>query len=126
MISFDRMQALLGEIIDEVPEVFFRELNGGIRLIDEAIIAPEAVDGDVYIMGEYCEDDLGCCILIYYGSFCEAFFDADESAILAELRETLLHEFTHHIEALAGEYGLEEKDAAAIAAYLREQGKKAE
>lgn len=123
MISIDRMQVLLEQIVDEVPEVFFRELNGGIRLVEETVVAPEAVDDDVLIMGEYCEDDLGCCILIYYGSFCEAFEDEAEEVILGELRETLLHEFTHHIEALAGEYGLEEKDAAEIEAYLRVQQK---
>jgi hypothetical protein len=38
-----------------------------------------------------------------------------------ELRETLLHEFTHHLEFLAGERGLEIKDAIAMEKYRRNQ-----
>lgn len=121
MMSIDRMEALLEKIAEEVPEPFFRELNGGINLLPEAAAAPEAVDDDLFLLGEYCVDELmGRYILLYYGSFAEVFGDnASDEEIEEELRETLFHEFTHHLESLAGEDGLGEKDAAELAAYLR-------
>lgn len=121
MISIDEMQELLEKIAQEVPEPFFRDLNGGISLLEEAAVSPEAADEDLFTLGEYCEDEvMGRFIVIYYGSFCEVFADADAKEIEAELRETLFHEFTHHLESLAGEYGLEEKDAAELEAYLED------
>lgn len=118
MISIDQMQAMLDKMTEEVPEPFYRALNGGICLLPDAAAEPE---GDLFTLGAYCEDDLGRYILIYYGSFKEVFADADEEEIEAELRETLFHEFTHHLESLAGEYGLEVKDAEALAAYLEKR-----
>ena len=42
----------------------------------------------------------------------------DEEALTEQLREVLRHEFTHHIESLAGERGLEIKDEQQIRDYL--------
>jgi hypothetical protein len=42
---------------------------------------------------------------------------ADEKRIKDELRRVVRHEFTHHIESLAGERGLEIKDAIAMERY---------
>ena len=38
-------------------------------------------------------------------------------AIEEKLRETLYHEFTHHLESLGGEKGLEIEDAENLARY---------
>lgn len=124
MISINKMQTMLNKIAEEVPQAFYRDLNGGISLIPDTAMESAAADEDLFTLGEYCEDDLGRYILIYYGSFKEVFADADEQEIEEELRETLFHEFTHHLESLAGEYGLEVKDAAEFAAYLDKRGKK--
>lgn len=124
MISINKMQTMLDKIAGEVPDAFYRDLNGGISLLLGTIAESAAEDEDLFTLGEYCEDELGRYILIYYGSFKEVFADADEKEIEEELRETLFHEFTHHLESLAGEYGLEVKDAEAFAAYLDKRGKK--
>ena len=41
-----------------------------------------------------------------------------------QLREVLRHEFTHHIESLAGGRGLEIKDEKQIRDYLNSKAKK--
>ena len=98
---------------------FFAELNGGILLLEDTVLAPEALDEDLYTMGEYCEDPLmGSYIVLYYGSFAEICQDMTEEEIREEIRATLLHEFTHHLESLAGERGLELEDERELAAYL--------
>lgn len=81
MISINKMQSLLDKIIQEVPEPFFHELNGGISLLPHAA----AENDGLFTLGEYCEDELGRYILIYYGSFKEVFFDAKEAEIEDEL-----------------------------------------
>ena len=43
-------------------------------LLEDAMPDPEAGE-DVYIMGEYCVDELGRYINIYYGSFAALLFD---------------------------------------------------
>ena len=119
MMSIDAMQELLEEIAAELPDVFFAELNGGILLLEDTVLAPEALDEDLYTMGEDCEDPLmGSYIVLYYGSFAEICQDMTEEEIREEIRATLLHEFTHHLESLAGERGLELEDERELAAYL--------
>ena len=49
----------------------------------------------------------------------------NEEQLTEELREVLRHEFTHHIESLAGERGLEIKDENQIRDYLEHQAQRA-
>ena len=122
MLTIDEMQALLEEIAAELPEAFFDELNGGVLLLEDTVLAPEAVDEDLYTMGEYCEDPLmGSYIVLYYGSFVQICQDMTDDDVRAEIRTTLLHEFTHHLESLSGEYGLEIADEQDLADYLAEK-----
>ena len=53
MISIDETREMLEELAAELPEPFFRELNGGISLLPEAKLSPIARAEDLYIMGEY-------------------------------------------------------------------------
>jgi len=70
MISYPEFEKILSEIADEMPAEFFISLNGGIRLLPDVKMHPEAVDNDLYIMGEYHYDSvMGRYISIYYGSF---------------------------------------------------------
>ena len=73
----------------------------------------------MYIMGEYCSDQMGRYINLYYGSFAVLAEEEDWTRRNweEELYETLAHEFTHHIEGLAGERGLEIKDEAFLDRY---------
>ena len=110
MISFDEMGDWLDEIAEQFPQEFYRELNGGIALLPEAMPDPEFPEGEMYFLGEYCNDELGRYINLYYGSFAALFADASDEELYDELYTTLAHEFTHHLESLAGERGLEVRD----------------
>jgi len=118
MISIDRMQEMLEEIAVEFPEAFYEKLNGGICLLPETKTSPYARQGDLYTLGEYHRNAMGRYINIYYGSFCRVYGYLDEPALYEQLKKTLAHEFTHHMEDLAGERGLEIKDEEDLEEYL--------
>ena len=87
MMTIDEMQTLLEEIVEELPDAFFAGLNGGILLLEDTVLAPEAVDEDLYTMGEYCEDPLmGSYIVLYYGSFVQICQDMTDDEIRSEIR----------------------------------------
>ena len=124
MVDIDRFEEILDDVAGELPREFYKELNGGILLLPEFKMSPYAVNGDLYIMGEYVySSSMGRLINIYYGSFERAYSSFDEDALKAQIREVLYHEFTHHMESLAGERGLEKKDDAQLAGYLRSKKK---
>ena len=114
VLSFDQAGDLLDEIAEGFPPAFYQELNGGICLLPEVKEDPEGAPGELYIMGEYCNDMMGRYINLHYGSFAalarQENWTREDWA--EELRTTLSHEFTHHLEGLAGERGLERRDEA--------------
>jgi hypothetical protein len=112
---------LLDEITDSFPPALFAELNGSVLLVEEERYDPEAPD--LLIMGCYFRDQLGLRIEIYYGSFLQIAEDEewDYDDWREELRLTLAHELTHHLEGLGGERGLELEDEAFMEAYWEEQ-----
>jgi hypothetical protein len=109
MLSFDQVGDLLDELAGEFPQEFYTELNGGISLLPEAKLNEEA-GPDLYILGEYCQDAMGRYINIYYASFAALYGDLSDGELEDELYATLSHEFTHHMESMAGERGLEIRD----------------
>lgn len=121
ILSFDQVGDLLDEMAEEFPEAFYQELNGGISLLPDTREDPEGKD--LYIMGEYCNDMMGRYINLYYGSFVALAQQEDwmEEDWEDELYTTLAHEFTHHVEGLAGERGLEIKDEWELEQFRREQ-----
>lgn len=121
ILSFDEAGALLDEMAEEFPPEFYDELNGGIALLPEAKEDSEGEPGELYIMGEYCNDMMGKYINLYYGSFAALAEQEDwtEEDWEDELYTTLAHEFTHHIEGRAGERGLERKDEQFIEEFRR-------
>jgi len=124
MHTIDDVQEMLNEIAGGLPADFFKELNGGIVLLEAC--KPHPQGSGLYIMGEYHRRrDMGRQILMYYGSFMRVFAHAPAHVLQGQLRKTLLHEFTHHLESLAGERGLELKDQARLAEY-RERNEKAQ
>jgi Uncharacterized protein conserved in bacteria len=119
MISIDEVNDILDEIAESLPPEFYKELNGGILLLPDEKISPYAVGNDLWILGEYTRNNLsGRYITIYYGSFMKLFGGLDRDALAEKLRETLVHEFTHHLESLAGERGLEVWDEEQLRDYL--------
>ena len=122
ILSFDEVGELLDEMAEEFPPEFYRDLNGGVCLLPDTKADPQFEDGEMYILGEYCNDQMGRYINFYYGSFAALARQEEwtEEDWEAELWETFAHEFTHHVEGLAGERGLEIKDEAYLDSFRRE------
>jgi hypothetical protein len=117
MLSFEEVGNLLDKIAEKFPEEFYRELNGGISLLHRAKRNREGPD--LYVMGEYCYDAMGRYINLYYGSFRAVYGNEPDEKLKEELYATLSHEFTHHMESLAGERGLVIKDEQFMEEYRR-------
>ena len=69
MLSIDEVNDYLDAVVETFPEVLFDELNGGVNLLEDTVPDPEFPEGEMYILGEYCDDLLGLYINLYYGSF---------------------------------------------------------
>ena len=91
-------------------------------MLPEELPDPENGE-DMYILGEYCVDEMGRYINIYYGSFAILYADQPREVWEEELFITLRHEFTHHVEGLAGERSLDRKDEAYLLGYNEEEEK---
>ena len=118
MITIEEMEQILEELAGELPAEFYKELNGGILLLPEKKISPEAKKNDLYTMGQYrYSPSMGRYIVIYYGSFEALYGNLSSENLEQKLREVLRHEFTHHLEDLAGERDLEKEDEAELERY---------
>lgn len=108
--SFDKFAAMLDNAIDRIPPHFLRDLTGGFNLRKS-----KKLDGEYYILGEYIEDDmLGCFIVFYYGSFVELLEEEPDDCWEAEIIDTVLHEMQHHLESKAGRDDLAQKEMAEL------------
>ena len=126
MVSYKQFRRMANRLVGRIPEVFLKDLNGGIIALEEAEQRDPDLP-DVYILGEYVEDPygLGRQIVLYYGSFRKLFADEPVEVWEKELWETILHEIRHHIESLAGVDDLEIEDMRQLAEFRRwaaEQG----
>ena len=120
MVTYEAFADLVDEIAGNLPEAFFRDLNGGVNVKEECRIHPESLHNELIILGEYCTDPyLGRMIHIYYGSFMRLYGTLDPGALKERVRKTVLHEFRHHLETMAGENGLAVQDALELADYRR-------
>jgi len=117
--DIDSFSEILDELACELPDVFYEKLNGGVTVIDRVKQHPKAIDGGLYILGEYITSrDMGRYIAIYYGSFEKLFGKCGVEKLREELRKTLRHEFRHHLEALGGEKTLEYEDEEKLNRYF--------
>ena len=123
-LSFDQAGELLDELAEPFPEALFDGLNDGVNLLEDAVPDPEFPAGEMYVLGEYREDLLGRYINLYYGSFAALAEREDwtEEDWRTELRQTLSHELTHHMESRSGLHALDDKDEAELAAWRAEYG----
>ena len=123
--NIEEVHNMLDEIAEEIPSEFFKDLNEGVVLLPQYKVHPESMGSKVlYIMGEYSISITGRNIKMYYGSFKRVHRNRTREYIYNELKETLVHEFTHHLESLAGEKGLEIKDKEALKKYGKEKRKR--
>ena len=103
MIDFDDFIIIVNEEVALLPEYVHNELNGGVLVDSATYLHPGRVADDLYILGTYNVDPiLGKQIVIYYGSFIATLHDAPESVYREKIRETVRHEFLHHLETNAG------------------------
>ena len=124
VLSFEQAGDLLDKLAESFPEALFDELNGGVNLLEEAVPDQEFPEARVYVLGEYCNDLLGRYINLYYGSFAAMAENEDwtEADWEEELRQTLSHELTHHMEGRSGLHALEDKDEEEMASWREEYG----
>jgi predicted Zn-dependent protease with MMP-like domain len=116
--TIEEVHDILDKIATEIPSEFFDKLNEGVVLLEEYKIHPESRERDkLYIMGEYSRSVTGRNIKIYYGSFKNVYRGISKDALYENLKHTLLHEFTHHLESLSGERGLEVFDSTEMKRY---------
>ena len=115
----DEVQEILEEICESIPSYAYEHLNGGIILTEESKYHEEAYAEDLVIMGEYQRSMLGNMIKIYYGSFMDMYRFSSREILREKLEEVLLHEFTHHLEFLANEWGLVIEDKKFLEEYRK-------
>jgi hypothetical protein len=114
---------MVEEEVKALPEYVHDKLDGGVLADSNAYLHPGRVADDLYIMGTYSVDPVfGKQIVLYYGSFQSVLGNAPESAWRGKIRETVRHEFLHHLETLAGlnkKGSLAEEDARRMQEYYK-------
>ena len=106
MLTYEQAGDVLDDLVDELPEEIFTNLNGGVSFVEDAVRS----DDGRYTLGMYFRDEMGRHIELYYGSFVELYGDMDDETFRRRLKSTLHHELTHHIESRAGDRSLERWD----------------
>lgn len=120
MVSIDKVEEMLNELVDELPKPIFKKLNGGVVLLPDKKYSEVAIDDDLIVLGEYYRSNiLGRYVKIYYGSLMERFGHLSAEKLRKEIDKVLKHELTHHLESLAGERDLEKEDLKFISRYLQ-------
>ena len=111
MIPFDQFGDMADRLTEELPEEFFEGLSGGVIINPQVKFHGESRPSDpLYILGEYCRDNTGRYILLYYGSFQRVYWDLTDSVLEQKLRSVIRHEFRHHLEFRAFVRDLEHED----------------
>ena len=126
MIDNDKFDFILGDLLDELPEAFFMDLQAGIIVSEEAPLSKHDLNNDLYVFGQYMADKYGNQIIIYKGSFDKFYSHLNDTALTDKMREVVRHEFRHHMENLSGisnSESLEAEDARYIGAYIEAHAK---
>ena len=127
MISTEQYKAIISDLMDELPEAFYRDLTGGV-IMSEALVIPDYAQGnDLYTLGQYQVCYGIRQIVMFKGSFDRLYPNVGVSEAREILRGVLRHEFRHHIEFLGGIHNsssLEAEDERQKRAYLaRHEGR---
>ena len=125
MITLEEYKKIVTELMDELPEEFYRELNGGV-IVSEALAIPDYARGnDIATLGQYLIYSGMRQIVMFKGSFDRLHPWAGPEEAREILRGVLRHEFRHHLESLGGVHNdssLEAEDRRKKAAYLLRHG----
>ncbi|MGN0452211.1 MAG: metallopeptidase family protein [Ruminococcus sp.] len=123
MYSYEECGQMLDEIADAMPYELYRELSGGLRIVDGLKVHPKSVNNDLLILGEYHRSSIGKYIVFYYRSIIRVYGNLPRDAFYEKLRGILAHELRHHNEYLAGCDDLNLYDETCINDYLIRKGK---
>ncbi len=121
MISIEEYRQIISELLDELPDEFFRELTGGVIVSESRVVPDYARADDLYTMGQYQIASGIRQITMFKGSFDRVYPQADAAEAKELLRGFLRHEFRHHLEFLGGVHNsssLEAEDEREKQAYL--------
>ena len=121
MIGTEAYRAIVSELLDELPEPFFRELSGGVLVSEAAVIPDYARGNDLCTLGQYQVCYGVRQIVMFKGSFDRVYPRADAAEAKELLRGVLRHEFRHHLEHLGSVHNsssLEAEDEREKQAYL--------
>ena len=121
MISAETYRTIVFELMDELPDEFFRELSGGVIVSESYEIPDYACGNDLYTLGKYRFFSGMRQIVMFKGSFDRVYPNADEREAKNLLRGVLRHEMRHHLEYLGGvhdETSLEAEDERQKQLYL--------
>ena len=125
MITIEEYGAIVSELMDELPDEFFRELSGGV-IVSESVAIPDYAQGnDLYTLGKYQIFSRVRQITMFKGSFDRVYPRADIEEARRILRGVLRHEIRHHLESLGGIHdasSLEAADERDKQAYLSQHG----
>lgn len=114
--SFNKFAEMIDQVIGRIPPRYLRGLTGGFNLQEG-----KKREDEYFIMGEYIEDDLlGCFIMFYYGSFVEVLKGEPAESWEAEIIDTVLHELQHHLESMAGREDLARREIEELTRDLKE------
>ena len=121
-MTMEEFSAIVEEEMALLPEYVFEELNGGVIVDERTCQHPDSQRNDLYILGTYTSGGVpGKQVTLYYGSFMATMPGGATEYIRAQIRETLRHEFLHHLETKAGMFGegsLIEEDRERMIRYL--------
>lgn len=125
MLTTEEYKAIVSDLMDELPEAFYRDLTGGV-IMSEALVIPDYARGnDLYTLGQYQVCYGVRQIVMFKGSFDRLYPNVSAAEARDILRGVLRHEFRHHIEFLGGIHNsasLEAEDARKKRAYLASHG----
>ena len=102
MISFEEYRDIMSELMDELPDEFFRELSGGVVASEATVIPDYAQGNDLFTLGKYQIFSRVRQITMYKGSFDRVYPHADACEAREILRGVLRHEIRHHLESMGG------------------------
>ena len=104
-MTYDEFAAAVDEETRQLPPYVFEELYGGVLVDPGAYLHPDRLADDLYILGTFSRGIYGSQIILYYGSFQASAGFADDETMRRMIRDTLRHEFRHHLETRAGMFG---------------------
>ena len=102
-MTFEEFAQVTEEELALLPDYVHEELNGGVLVDPDPYLHPGRMADDLYILGTYTNNHvMGKQIVLYYGSFLATMEHCSDEIWKDQIRETLRHEYRHHMETRAG------------------------